>query len=95
MPLYSQYRHATLLSLCGLGLMSGFVHGDNTPPVAASPKVDAQQTAYRTSIAEESVSKEAEKIRSDMSQLIKELQLNGLSGGNLDLLSNARAICRA
>jgi len=31
--------HATLYRFVVLGLMSGFVHGDNTPPVAASPKV--------------------------------------------------------
>ena len=56
---------------------------------AAAPKADVQQSAYRSSIAQESVRKQADKIQADLIQLVRELKLNGLENANLALLSQA------
>ena len=56
---------------------------------APAPVVDTQQSAYRSSIAQESVRKQADKIQGEMSELVTELQLNGLGGANLATLSQA------
>jgi len=50
---------------------------------------DAQQSAYRNSIAQESVRKQADKIQTELGQLVAELKLNGLGGANLATLSQA------
>ena len=58
-----------------------------TPP--ATKTTDDQQSAYRSSIAQETARKEAEKIQAEIKQLATELQLNGMSSTDLALLTKA------
>jgi hypothetical protein len=56
---------------------------------AQSTGVDPQQSAYRNSIAEETVRKETDKIRAEITQLLAELKLNGLEGKDATILTDA------
>jgi hypothetical protein len=55
----------------------------------ATPDAAAQQSAYRSSIAQESVRKQADKIQSEITELVAELKLNGIDGADLAVLTNA------
>jgi hypothetical protein len=59
----------------------------STAPDAADGS--AQQSAYRSSIAEEGVRKQTEKIQAEITELMAELKLNGLDGADLQTLANA------
>ena len=49
----------------------------------------SQQAAYRSSIAQESVRKQTDKIQAEITELLAELKLNGMSGADLAVLTNA------
>jgi hypothetical protein len=59
---------------------------DTPSPASAS---SAQQSAYRTSIAQEGVLKQTDKIQAEITGLISELKLNGMDGADLTVLTNA------
>lgn len=48
---------------------------------------DDQQSAYRSSIAQEAVRKQTQKIQDEIAQLLSELKLNGLGDADLALLT--------
>lgn len=54
-----------------------------------TPDSAAQQAAYRSSIAQESVRKQADKIQGEITELVAELKLNGIDGADLAVLTNA------
>jgi hypothetical protein len=67
---------------------SGLARADGTAP--ATPAMSAQQTAYQSSIAQEGIRKQTDQVQTEISQLITELNVNGLNDPtNLNLLSNA------
>jgi hypothetical protein len=76
------------LAFLAVGLTPSYGQNATTPAAPAS-NANAQQSAYRSSIAEETVRKDADKIQIQMAQLVAELKLNGISGSNLSTLSNA------
>ncbi len=78
----------TLRAPAGLLLvLSSSVFGQNTgtPPSDS----DAQQSAYRSSIAEESVRKQTDKIQAEITELLTEMKLNGLDNADTALLASA------
>jgi trimeric autotransporter adhesin len=56
---------------------------------AAPVSSNAQQSAYRSSVAEESVRKQTDKIEAEITELVSELKLNGLDDTDLAILSDA------
>jgi len=56
---------------------------------AGSGANDTQQSAYRSSVAEETVRKQADKIQAEITELVTELKANGLEGANLQILTDA------
>lgn len=50
---------------------------------------DIQQSAYKSSIAEEGIRKDADKIKAQIAALLEELKVNGLQSSSLTVLSNA------
>ncbi|MDR0533062.1 MAG: hypothetical protein LBH01_03820 [Verrucomicrobiales bacterium] len=48
---------------------------------------DSQQSAYRSSVAQEAARKDAEKIRQEIDSIINEMKLNGFSSQDLALLT--------
>ena len=87
MQLRSESRCATflLLSASFVAICLDQVRGDATP----ASNVDVQQSAYRSSIAQEAVRKQTDKIQAELAQLIQELKLNGLSSAGTGSLANA------
>jgi hypothetical protein len=59
----------------------------DTPSPASDSS--AQQSAYRTSIAQEGILKQTDKIQAEITELISELKLNGMDGADLTVLTNA------
>ena len=76
-------RRFSALSLLFAGLCTGF-----PGPLHAEGK-DLQQSAYKNSIAQESIRKDAEKIQSQLAALMSELKVNGLPEDTVILLSEA------
>lgn len=66
---------------------SSLAWAQDAAPVA--PENSAQQSAYRSSIAEEAVRKQTDKIQAEITELVAELKLNGMDGADLEILSNA------
>lgn len=77
--------------ICGsLGLslaLLGVASADG--PDSGVADVKAQQSAYRSSIEQEKVQQQTDKIQAGMGELMAELKLNGLDSGDLTLLSDA------
>jgi hypothetical protein len=59
---------------------------DNAPAASGTA---AQQSAYRSSIDEEAVRKQTDKIQAEITELVAELKLNGMDDADLATLSNA------
>jgi hypothetical protein len=74
-------------SLSGLLAAPTFAFAQDAPSPASDSS--AQQSAYRTSIAQEGVVKQTDKIQAEIAELISELKLNGMDGADLALLTNA------
>ena len=68
-----------------LGVTCTFAQ-DSTPPPT---QTFVQQTAYRSSVAEEAVRKQTDKIQAEIASLVADLKLNGIDAADLALLSNA------
>jgi DNA polymerase III delta prime subunit len=70
----------------GFGLAASGLAGADAP----APAVSAQQAAYQSSIAQESIRKQTDQVQTEISELVTELNVNGLNDPtNLSLLSNA------
>jgi len=67
--------------------LTTFTLADGVDPGASD--VNAQQSAYRSSIAQETVRKQTDKIEAEIAELITELKLNGLDNTDLTILSSA------
>ena len=53
-----------------------------------SPSTDAQQQAYRSSVAQENIRQQADHVQAEIGELSRELQLNGLDPAELAILNN-------
>jgi len=85
---------ATVLKLRRLGCLTAFSAVASLPVAAQNAAPDAssgnsQQSAYRSSVAEESVRKQTDKIEAEINELVAELKLNGLDNADLTILSGA------
>ena len=85
---------ATALDLRRLVCVTAFsamaslsVAAQNVAPDASGG--NSQQSAYRSSVAEESVRKQTDKIEAEINELVAELKLNGLDNADLTILSGA------
>ena len=63
------------------------VLAQGTPPPSSDSAT--QLSAYRNSVAEESLRKQTEKLQAQITQLVGELKLNGLDNADVTLLTNA------
>jgi hypothetical protein len=54
----------------------------------ASSSTDAQQAAYRSSVAQENIRQQADQVQTEIGQLSRELQLNGLDPAELAILND-------
>ena len=85
---------ATALDLRRLVCVTAFSAMASLPVAAQTAVPDAsggnsQQSAYRSSVAEESVRKQTDKIEAEINELVAELKLNGLDNADLTILSGA------
>ena len=55
----------------------------------AQSDVDAQQTTYRSGLAQEAIRQQSNQVRDDLAQMISELKMNGLSSASIDFLTKA------
>ena len=87
MPSLRSFR--CVLGLTGVLLTSSILaFADNPPP--AAPPLSAQQAAYESSVAQEAVRKQTDDVQAEISELVTEMNVNGLNDPtNLALLSNA------
>ena len=81
-------RRAAGWLAAGVLLAAGTVFAQDAP-VPAAGQEDIQQSAYRSSIAQESLRKQTDELRASLLKLIQELSLNGLDLTGSASLSNA------
>ena len=80
-------RHQFLLSASAVSCLA--LVGANPAPAQSEPGADVSQTTYRSGLAEEAIRQQSNQVRDDLSQMIGELKMNGLSNADIDFLSKA------
>jgi hypothetical protein len=81
----SSLRRKSQLVVGALVAGAGLVRADG----GDAPSSDAQQAAYRSGVAQESVRTRSGQIRDDLAQIVAELKMNGMSSDDIALLTQA------
>ena len=84
--------HRVRRALSAFALAPFLASAEPAPPAApAAPAapVNSQLSAYQSSVAEEGVRKDTDKVQAEIAELLGELKLNGLSQADGILLANA------
>jgi hypothetical protein len=87
--LFSMQKHGCLscLKLASAFLLTlAAAAAQDAAPTAGTAD---QQAAYRSSVAQENVRKQTDKIQAEIAAMITELKLNGLEGADMAILTNA------
>ena len=81
------------LTLGAYSALCSITVAQEIPGSSEAPSI--QQAAYQSSIAEEAVRKQTDKIQAEITQLMAELKLNGMNSADLTALANASSHLRS